>query len=288
MRILVLLALVFFVRPALAGSPPLRVVAAENAYADIVRQIAGPGVDVRAILINPAQDPHLFEASPSIGRELTGAAIVLYNGAGYDPWMRPLLSATAGGGARRVIDVADLVHAGVGGNPHLWADPRTMPVVAKVVAHALEDADPGGAGGYRQRLARVLGSLARLDETVAALRARHKGAAVTATEPVFGLMVDALGLVDRDMGFQRAIMNDTEPSASQTAGMEDDLRQHRVAVLLRNSQTDDDTTRRLVSIARKAGVPVVDVTETEPAHMSYQHWMESELDALDKALGAGH
>ena len=47
---------------------------------------------------------------------------------------------------------------------------------------------------------------------------------VTATEPVFGYMADALGLKMRNRAFQIAIMNDTEPSASQIAGFEKDLK----------------------------------------------------------------
>ena len=43
-------------------------------------------------------------------------------------------------------------------------------------------------------------------------------------------------------------------------------------------------TRRLIAIAGKAKVPVVAVTETQPADTTFPDWMLSELDALDKAL----
>ena len=43
---------------------------------------------------DPAQDPHLFEASPSVVRQIADAAIVVLNGADYDPWMRRLLAGT--------------------------------------------------------------------------------------------------------------------------------------------------------------------------------------------------
>jgi zinc/manganese transport system substrate-binding protein len=41
---------------------------------------------------------------------------------------------------------------------------------------------------------------------------------------------------------------------------------------------------RLLTIARAAKVPVVAVTETQPAGVAFHDWMLSELDALDKAL----
>jgi hypothetical protein len=52
---------------------PIRIVAAENFYGDIAMQIGGPDVNVTSILSNPDQDPHLFEVSPSVGRNVSAA-----------------------------------------------------------------------------------------------------------------------------------------------------------------------------------------------------------------------
>ena len=53
---------------ALAAAAPVRIVAAENFYGDIARQIGGDAVRVTSILRDPSQDPHLFEASPRVAR----------------------------------------------------------------------------------------------------------------------------------------------------------------------------------------------------------------------------
>src|ERR1043166_8364885 len=71
----------------------INIVAAENFYGDIAKQIGGPDVNVTSILSNPDQDPHLFEVSPSVGRNLSTAHIVIYNGIDYDPWIEKLLGA---------------------------------------------------------------------------------------------------------------------------------------------------------------------------------------------------
>ena len=42
--------------------------------------------------------------------------------------------------------------------------------------------------------------------------------------------------------------------------------------------------QRLLDIAKAAKVPVVGVTETQPANVAFQDWMVGELDALDNAL----
>ncbi|MBV9654568.1 MAG: zinc ABC transporter substrate-binding protein, partial [Acetobacteraceae bacterium] len=87
---------------------PLPVVAAENFYADVARQVAGPGAAVASILSNPDQDPHAFEASPSVARAFAASRIAVVNGAGYDPWATKLLAATKSAG-RTTIVVADLL-----------------------------------------------------------------------------------------------------------------------------------------------------------------------------------
>ena len=79
--------------PAWAASP-LHIVAAENFYGDVAEQIGGANVQVSSVLSNPDQDPHLFEASPSVARNLSAARIVVYSGLDYDPWMQKLLGAS--------------------------------------------------------------------------------------------------------------------------------------------------------------------------------------------------
>ena len=269
-----------------AGAQPWQFVAAENVYAGVAQEITGPGWTVTAILSNPDQDPHLFEASPSVARALSVADIAVSNGAGYDPWMAKLAAASPRPG-RRTIVVAELLHRAPGSNPHLWYDPACMPAYAAALADSLAGADPAHEADYRARGAAFVASLNPLQNRIAAMAARYRGVPVTATEPVFGLMAQALGLAMRNERFQLAVMNDTEPAASDVAAMEADLTQHRVRVLIYNRQATDGAAKRLLRIAREAKVPVVGVTETEPAGQDYVAWMLSQLDALDRALSAG-
>ena len=269
--------------PAHAAEGQIAVVAAENFYGDIARQMGGDRVAVVSIMNNPDQDPHLFETTPSIVRQLAAAQIAILNGANYDPWMDKLLAATPRVG-RTVISAAQLTGRKPGDNPHLWYDPVTMPAVATALAEALAKADSTHALDYTGRLKTTLAALGRITQRVAQLKAKHAGTAVTATEPVFGPMAEALGLTMRNQRFQLAMMNDTEPSARDLAAFESDLKERKVKVLIYNSQVSEKLTERLRDIAHKAKVPVVGVTESMPANTSFQDWVLSELDALDKAL----
>ncbi|WP_175824258.1 metal ABC transporter solute-binding protein [Burkholderia sp. BCC0419] len=272
--------------PALAQAATVNVVAAENFYGDVASQIGGRHVAVTSILSNPDQDPHLFEASPKTARALQHAQVVIYNGADYDPWMGKLLGASKQA-KRATIVVAELVGKKAGDNPHLWYDPATMPAAARAIAAEFGRADPANKAEYDANLQKFIASLKPVDDKVAALRAKYKGVPVTATEPVFGYMSDAIGLDMRNQRFQLATMNDTEASAQDVAAFESDLRKKQVRVLIYNSQAEEPMTKRMLKIARDGGVPTVSVTETQPAGKTFQQWMIGQLDALASALSAG-
>jgi zinc/manganese transport system substrate-binding protein len=269
--------------PARAADDKIAVVAAENFYGDIARQIGGDWVTVVSIMNNPDQDPHLFETTPGIVRQIAGAQLAIVNGADYDPWMEKLIAA-APQPKRKVVVAAELVHKKAGDNPHLWYDPATMPAVAKAVAAALSTADPAHKSDYAARLASFLASLKPINDKIATIRGKFAGAPVTASEPVFGYMAQALGLKMRNESFQLSVMNDTEPSARGVAAFEQDLKDHKVRVLFYNKQAASKIVQHLVGLARAGKIPVVGVTETAPPDLSYQDWMLGQLGDTEKAL----
>ena len=264
----------------------ISIVAAENFYGDIAQQLAGSDAKVTSILSNPDEDPHLFEASPSVARDLASAKIVVYNGVDYDPWMAKLVAANKATG-RRIIVVGELLHKKAGVNPHLWYDPATAPVVAKALSAALVAEDPAHKANYEQRLQSFMESLKPIAAKVAEIRKAAAGTSVTATEPVFGYMAAALGFKMRNERFQLAVMNNTEPAASDVAAFESDLKNKRVKLFFYNSQASDTAAQRLLKIAQDNQIPVVGVTETQPPGKTFQEWMENELDAVQKALKVG-
>jgi zinc/manganese transport system substrate-binding protein len=272
--------------PVLAASTPITIVAAENFYGDLARQVAGPRASVVSILSNPDQDPHLFEADANTAKALSNAHVVIANGADYDPWIEKLLAAAKAENRVEIV-AADLVGKKSGDNPHLWYDPATMIAVADKLAATLGEVDPSHKADYAANAKTFEAGLKPLQTKMAAMKTSYAGEPVTASEPVFGYMSQALGLAMRNEAFQTAVMNNTEPSPADVAAFEDDLKQHKVKVMLYNSQADDQAVKRLVGIAKEAHVPVVGVSETEPAGKTYEAWMMGQLTNLDKALAGG-
>jgi zinc/manganese transport system substrate-binding protein len=263
----------------------LSVVASTNVYGDIAGQIGGSHVHVTSILTSPDADPHLFEPGTANGLAVAEADVVIQNGAGYDAFMTKLEHA-APSSRRRVVTVADVlgVH-GQNTNPHLWYDVPKLPAIVHAIAAALAQADPPHAAAYTRGAERFVASLTPLDLAVAAIRRAHTGARVAYTEPVAGYLLSAAGLRNvSPSGFTRAIENGSEPAPSDVAAMSDLLSKRSVKALLYNSQAISPVTSRIRSEATAAGVPVVGVTETLPAHRTFQRWQLEQVRALRLAL----
>ena len=111
-------------------------------------------------------------------------------------------------------------------------------------------ADPADAAEFRANAARFVQSLQGLDDTLAAMRTRHKGVAVAASEPVFGYALEAAGSTCASGTFALAIMNGAEPAPSDVAAFETDLKARKLRALIYNAQASEPAVERLVALAK--------------------------------------
>lgn len=268
---------------SLACQASVKVVAAENMYGELAKLIGGNLVEVKSILTNPNQDPHLFTATPDVAKQIADAQIIVYNGAGYDTWLDQLLTAHKKD-EQQVIKIASLVRAAPGANPHLWYQPQTMLVYAQLLANTLSKLDSNNHVFYQQQLAYFQHDYLRLTNKINSLRQKYKGIPVIATEPVFQYMADALGLKMCGLALQQSMMNDVEPSPKQIKEFETLLRSRYVKVMFYNKQVVSPFAKHLQQLAIQNNIPVVAVSEMQPTDKGYIDWMLDQLIALDKAL----
>jgi zinc/manganese transport system substrate-binding protein len=252
----------------------------------VISQIGGKYVNVSAIMSNPNTDPHTFEASPAVAREVSAAQLVVQNGVGYDTFMNTIESAAPGSG-RKVIDVQNLLGLPDSTpNPHLWYKPTTMPAVANAVAADLAQLDPAQASYFKANAASFIASLSAWDKAIAAFKAAYPDVPVATTEPVADYMLQAVGADNlTPFTFQADIMNGTDPSPQNTALQNSLFTQHKVKVFLYNQQVTDSLTESFIKLAEENNIPVVGVYETMPTPgYDYQSWMLAEVNALKKAV----
>ncbi len=270
---------------AAATSGTITAIGAENEYASVIAQVGGRYVQATAIMSNPNTDPHTFEASPAVAREISAASLIVQNGLGYDDWAATIENA-APSPDRKVIDVQHLLGLPDSTpNPHLWYDPATMPKVASAIAADLAAIQPAHAAYFEANAAAFTTSLAAWTKALAAFRATHPGTPVATTEPVADYMLQAAGADNlTPWAFQADIMNGTDPSPQGVAAENALFAGHKVRAFLYNQQVTDALTGSFISLARASGIPVVGVYETMPARYDYQSWMTAELTALDRAI----
>ena len=200
-------------------------------------------------LSNPDDDPHLFEASPDTAKALSDAKVVIVNGVDYDPWMEKLLSAHNAPGRKEII-VGKLVGHKAGDNPHLWYDPAYMKAAAKALVADLVAVDPAHKADYEQGEAKFVNSLKPLDDKIATMRKSYAGQPVTASEPVFGYQAGLIGLKVHNEKYALAIMNNAEPTPSEVAAFENDLKGKKVKAMLYNAQASEPAVGKLVHLAK--------------------------------------
>src|SRR3954447_4022882 len=153
------MTLLLFLLPAAALAPPgpapaspskLEVVAAENVWGSVARQLGGDRVDVQSIILNPGTDPHDYQPAPSDARTMAVAQVAIVNGIGYDTWASQLLAANSTSG-RTVVDAGDVLGLSEGDNAHQWYSPSGVATMVDAIAAAFAKADPRDASYFAAR-----------------------------------------------------------------------------------------------------------------------------------------
>ena len=192
---------------------PIKVVAAENVYGDIAQQIGGSNVDV---------DEHPDQSQPGSarvrGERVDGAPDRRREARHLQrSGLRPVDAEAAVGIACAVAQGDRGRHGSFTSAPATTrtsgTTSRRSPRWRRRSATRLSALDPDHRTDYAERHVAFERSMQPLVDRIAAMRKAFAGTAVTATEPVFDYMADALGLKMRNGRFQLAVMNGTEPSA---------------------------------------------------------------------------
>lgn len=272
---------IFFYQPSIAAA--IHIVAAENFYASVAKEVGGSYVSVESIMNQPDQDPHLFNVTPRIAKSLGRADLVVFNGLGYDAWMQGLLSVAAVSTQAKIC-VGQLLNKKEGDNPHIWYDPATMPVYAKALLDFLTQKDPVHQAVYQANYQTFIKRYQRLSDLIQQLKPQSQHVKVIATEPVFAYMANALGFDMQGMAFQISMMNGVDPSPKQVLEFQNALQTHSVKVLFYNKQVSSPLIQQLLKVAKRNAIPVIGITETQPANTTYSEWMSDQLNQLAKAL----
>jgi zinc/manganese transport system substrate-binding protein len=261
------------------------IVVTVDQWGDLVGRLAGACGDVTTIVSGTTGDPHAYEPTAGDLAAFTGADLVVLNGLGYDAWADKAVDAL--GHRPAVVDAGVVAGRHDGDNPHLWYDPAAVRAVADAVSEELTALRPRAVEQLRADRTALESDLGPYDAEIAAIKAADGHPRYAATESVFDLMAAALGLEDATpAGYQKAAANGSEAGPADLAAFEDVLSSRSVDVLIYNRQTEGAVPKQLRAAAERAGVPVVEVTETvAPGSTGFVDWQVDQLRRLATALG---
>lgn len=240
-----------------SGDKPV-VVSTINIISDMAAQVAGDTVEVSSI-VPLGGDPHTFEPTPVVARQLAGAQLILRNGLGLERWLDRMLGTSSA--QRPIVTVTDGLtahlerdaHGNVNADPHLWMDPILAQTYVLRITQALSARFPQHAALYRERAAAYQNELVRLHRESAASMAsipleRRK---LVATHDAFRYFSQRYGL--KMVGSLWGISTETEPSAASLATIVRAIRAERVPAAFIETTINPKLMQR---IARETGIRI--------------------------------
>ncbi len=235
----------------------LPVVATTMQLQDFTRQVGGERVEVTGIL-GPESEPHEYEPTPSDADAVSGARVVLANGANLDEWLGDLLQ-NAGAGAVRVdategVRLLPTEEEGFPGDPHVWHDPAGAKAMVDNVAGGLGRADPAGRATFERNATAYKG---RLDRMAASIRAEFSRVPperrdLVTSHDAFGYFARAYG-VNVVGSVLPTISTEAEPSGRQVRELVEAIRTEDVRTIFTEEAIDPALERQ---VAAEAGAKV--------------------------------
>jgi zinc/manganese transport system substrate-binding protein len=263
---------------------PVRVLAVENFYANLVDQLGGQCVSTTTILSNPDADPHEFQPTATEVRAYQATQLVIENGLGYDDFSDRILSTLSTQPA--LVRAGDVVGLQVGANPHIWYSPSYVDQIRAAILSQLKALNPDAADYYDAQSAALDQAFTTYRNLVDQITATYTHTPVGATESIFVDMASSTGLdLVSPAEFMQALSEGNDPTARDMAVFQNQITNRQIKVLVYNTQTVTNVTDQLQTMAQQNNIPMVGVSETMPdGAQTFQEWQATQLRLLLLAL----
>src|ERR1043166_730532 len=293
--LLAALAVLSAIPAAGEDAPPRKLaVATTSIIADLVRNVGGDRVEVRA-LVGANSDAHVYSPTPGDAKQVAAATIVFVNGLGLEGWLTrlvtasgskaPVVTVSKGIAPRRMPDEHHPDKTTI--DPHAWQSIADAKIYVANIRDGLGAPAPAGKAAYD---ANARAYLAKCDELEQEVRAAIAGIPaerrkIITTHDAFGYFgaAYAMSSIAPEGG-----STDSEPSAKDVARIIRQIKKQKIpAVFLENI-----TNPRLIEqIARETGAAIGGklysdaLSEPSGPAATYLDMMRHNARELAKALG---
>ena len=270
-------------QPQQQSKAKLNVVSSLDFYGEAAKAVAGKYGTVTTIINSPSIDPHDYEPTTQDAKKTAQANVVVANGIGYDDWMAKITPSKV-----HDINVGKLMNKHDGDNEHIWYNSQTMRKLTTKLAQTYSQIDPKHRIDYQKNAHQYQQKLTELDTIISQVKAQVKDKRADVSEPVFDYALADLGVKINNRQFENAIEKGVDPTPTSIKAIQTDIKKHRIAFFVDNSQVSNPTVSELVSLAHKNNVPVLKVTETLPKDKTYLDWMMGQYQQLRKITASTH
>ncbi len=282
---------------ALTGEPEdeagTAIVATFYPLAYVAESIGGEKVSVQA-LIPQNTEVHTWEPSTADILQAQDADILLYNGAGLEPWFEEDILPALDVGQKVVVDTTEGLPLIPGGesesyDPHTWLSPYMLRLQAEKVLSALVDSDPANETYYSERWASLDDTLGSMDDSYDDTLSSRTKDAVFVSHAAYGYLAERYGFTQYGI---IGLSADEEPSTSTIAALVEQMTESDTYVVFVDPVYRDDYASTLESSLEEQSGQEVTVLHLyllvgTVDDLDLLGQMEQNLENLAVGLGAG-
>ena len=250
---------------------------------DITKHIAGESVKIVNILPFGVE-PHEYEPTPRLIASIEKSALVLYSGAGLEPW-------TAGFEFKnRVINMSEYVslqtlHQTTAIDPHYWLNFDNMKKATKIITKELIKILPKNEVLFLKNEKEYLEMLNSLNESYTNQLKMCKRKTIIVNHNAFGYLSKEY---DFHVESLSGLSPDAEANAKNIIRLIKIIKEHNVSTVFFEDFASDKAIKSVANAAQtQVDVlkPLGNITADEASkHLSYEKMMLINLDKLSKAL----
>ena len=281
--------------PADTSKPTI--VATTNVWANVAEQIAGDNFVVTALITDPAQDPHSFEASARDQLAVSESSIFIINGGGYDEFAEVLATAAKvvpfnvyelhegeHGAEHSEEHTEEGDHSGEDehahdGSDHTWYDLHVAELTAELLAAKMSELQPENAEEFTANAQSFAADIAALEERISAFGVNLS---YFEAHPLATLLFNELGFTNlTPEGLAEAEEAGLEPSVKIMSDATALIEQKKISFLAVNRQVTSASLEKLKTLAEENGIAVLTFDELLAEGQSYQDWFAALLTELE-------
>jgi zinc transport system substrate-binding protein len=276
---------------------------------EAARMVAGDALDVRSI-VPLGSDAHMFSPNPTHVAEISGGALFVYNGAGFESWAENLKNTLPK--TTQVIDMSqhvtliksDDAHEGEQGDehegehgdheahphqgmydPHYWLDIDNMIKMTQILDAEFSKISPEKAELFHKNSSDYIAELEKLKSEFVTGLAECKTRTLVSNHDAFGYLSHANTLENVSV---IGLSSDEQPSAKNIADIISVVKEHGVKTIFFEELINDNVSQ---TIAKETGAkalplqPLENISEDElKSHQTYLTIMRENLKKLREAM----